>query len=183
LISHTDTSLADNLDAFTRFKPSDSSLMGAPLFCSSAMSTHLESCYTELSRVIDRLPSHDALSCSARVLAHPMHILHCAPCDGHTSLVEFDNLLKRGINLICNSDLSGLQMLQASLPVRDGGLEIRSVARWHFPPSWHRPQARAISSRRSSILTNAGVSGKRLRRKHVLSSAWNISFALFAISF
>jgi len=94
--------------------------------------THLESCCTELSRVIDRLrllPSHDALVLLRACFGAPklMHILHCAPCDDHTSLVEFDNL-KRGISLICNSDLSGLQMLQASLPVRDGGLEIRSVA-------------------------------------------------------
>jgi len=101
LISHSDTPLADNLDAFTSFKPSDPSLLGAPLFGGSAMSTHLESYCTELSRVIDRfplLPSHCFhptmhLSCSARVLAQPklMHNLRCAPCAGHTSLVEFDN--------------------------------------------------------------------------------------------
>jgi len=95
------------------------------------MGTHLESCCTELSRVIDRLqlfPSHDALVLFRACFSAPklMHILRCAPCDGHTSLV--DNLLKRGISLICNSDLSGLQMLQASLPVSDGGLGIRSVA-------------------------------------------------------
>jgi len=125
------------------------------------MSTHLESCCTELSRVIDRLrllPSHDALVLLRECFSAPklMHILRCAPCDGQTSLVEFDNLLKRGISLICNSELSGLQMLQASLPVRDGRLGIRSVV----PLALSALLASAAGTRdlQSSILTKTGVS-------------------------
>ena len=44
---------------------------------------------------------------------------------GHPSLTVFDNLLREGINSITNSLLSDIQWLQASLPIRDGGLGIR----------------------------------------------------------
>ena len=54
-----------------------------------------------------------------------MHILRCVPCAGHSSLTVFYNLLRKGISSITNSLLSDNQWLQASLPIRDGGLDIR----------------------------------------------------------
>ena len=54
-----------------------------------------------------------------------MHTLRCIPCAEHPSLTVFDNLLREGINSIINSLLSNIQWLQASLPIRDGGLGIR----------------------------------------------------------
>ena len=54
--------------------------------------------------------------------------MRCAPCVDHPALAVFDNLLKLGICRITNSDLSDAQWLQASLPVRDGGLGVRRVS-------------------------------------------------------
>jgi len=123
----------DALDHFNRLKPNEATLLGAPPFSGPAMNDHLESCCADLSRAIDRLkllPAHDALVLLRACFGAPKvtHILRCAPCNDHVALAEFDNLLKTGVSLISNSNLTGLQMLQASLPVRDGGLGIRSVA-------------------------------------------------------
>jgi len=51
----------------------------------------------------------------------------------HPSLKKFDALLKQVIQPITNSDLSGLQWIQTSLPVRDGGLGVRRVSALAFP--------------------------------------------------
>ena len=40
-------------------------------------------------------------------------------------MAKFDDLLRRSIQLITNSDLSDFQWTQASLPVKDGGLGVR----------------------------------------------------------
>ena len=77
-----------------------------------------------------------------------MHTVYCVPCVGHPFLTVFDNLLREGISSITNSLLSDIQWLQASLPIRDGGLGIR------------RATSLALSGRLSGF-----------RREHVGSSA------------
>ena len=44
-------------------------------------------------------------------------------------LNEFDVLLKAGLSRITNCDLSEFQWLQASLPVREGGIGVRGVSK------------------------------------------------------
>jgi len=44
----------------------------------------------------------------------------------------FDSLLRKGIGIICNLNLTDIQWLQASLPVKDGGLGVRRFLRWHL---------------------------------------------------
>jgi len=44
------------------------------------------------------------------------------------SLQHFDSLLRMAVQRIANSDLSDTQWLQASLPVKDGGLGVRRVS-------------------------------------------------------
>jgi len=60
-------------------------------------------------------------------------ILRGVSCFEHPSLDVFDGLLRDGIHRITNSNLSDTQWLQASLPVRDGGLGIRRVASLALP--------------------------------------------------
>ena len=55
-------------------------------------------------------------------------MLRCLPCVNHPELVKFDELVRTGIVRILNVDLSDQQWLQASLPVRNGGLGARRVA-------------------------------------------------------
>ena len=54
-----------------------------------------------------------------------MHTMHCLPCTNHSSLEAYDILLRKGISVIANLDLSDVQWLQASLPVKEGGLGVR----------------------------------------------------------
>ena len=53
--------------------------------------------------------------------------------DENPSLERFDALLKQAIQRITNSVLSDLQWIQASLPVRDGGLGVRRVSSLALP--------------------------------------------------
>jgi len=56
-----------------------------------------------------------------------LHTLRCSPCANHPSLAVFDDFLRKVICAICNLDLSDTQWLQASLPVKDGGLGVLRV--------------------------------------------------------
>ena len=76
------------------------------------------------------ITSHDALVLlrtffSASVL---QHTLRASPCNGHEALTQFDNLLRIALCKICKVSLSDDQWLQASLPVKSGGLGIRRIA-------------------------------------------------------
>ena len=57
-----------------------------------------------------------------------LHILRFSPCAGNERLVQFDKLLRKGLCLITNSDLSDIQWTEASLPIRADRLGIRRVA-------------------------------------------------------
>jgi len=59
--------------------------------------------------------------------------LRCSPSGSHPSLAKSDALLRRSIQRITNSNLTDSQWIQASLPVRDGGLGIRRVASLAIP--------------------------------------------------
>jgi len=62
-----------------------------------------------------------------------LRILRCARSVSHAALQTFDSLLKDYVHCITNSKLSDIQWLQASLPVRDGGLGVRRVSSLAIP--------------------------------------------------
>ena len=119
------------LDQFIQVKPDAATLLGAPLLAGKALDKALEKKYDEFKRASKRLrliTSHDALvllksSCSSPRL---MHILRSSPCDGHMTLTSISDLLRECLNLIANVNINDLQWLQASLPVKVGGLGLRS---------------------------------------------------------
>ena len=121
------------LKSFILVLPADATLLGAPCLAGRKLDIALDACCLDLQRAIERLSlleSHDALvllrSCfSASKL---MYLLRCSPCYGHPKLDVFDNLLKDGLSRITNTDLNEIQWLQASLPVRFGGIGVRRVA-------------------------------------------------------
>jgi len=97
------------------------------------MDTTLQKRCDDLALAISRLKllsSHDALTLLRSSFTAPkvMHTLRSSPCAGHLSLSSFDSLQRSGLTQITNSNLSDVQWLQASLPVKDGGLGIRRVA-------------------------------------------------------
>ena len=98
-----------------------------------AVDQALEQKTTELKTAISRLctlQAHDAMVILRISLSTPklMYTLRTASCHGSAHLKEFDNTLKDGLSSILNINLSEDQWNQASLPVRDGGLGIRSAA-------------------------------------------------------
>jgi len=57
-----------------------------------------------------------------------LHLLRCTPSASHPALQIFDDTLKAAIEHITNTSLSDTQWLQASLPIKDGGLGVRCVS-------------------------------------------------------
>jgi hypothetical protein len=132
LISHSGLPSTSPLDQFTHVTPDNATLLGAPLTIGSAMDMILHKKLTELQRASDRLKrisSHDALvllkaSCGAPKLTH---ILRSSPCHGHSTLQEIDKVLHLCLANIANVDISDMQWLQSSLPIKAGGLGLRSA--------------------------------------------------------
>ena len=127
---------AVNHEAFRGFQqetPDTAMLLGAPLSTGSALTECLSSRCTDLSRAIERLKlisAHDALVLLKNSLSAPklLHTLRAACCVDHHLLKEFDDQLRSGLSSICNVSLTDDQWLQASLPVRNGGLGLRRVS-------------------------------------------------------
>ena len=128
----------------------DATLLAAPLTNGRSMDTALLSRCDDLSRSIERLglvAEHDALlllraSISALKL---MHTLRSSSCADNPMLDRFDSLLRKGVCTISNTELSDIQWIQDSLPVRNGGLGSDVLTRLHLPPSWHQLQEHATS--------------------------------------
>jgi hypothetical protein len=121
------------LSKFVQVDITDATLLGAPLSSSTALSTLLEKRHRELLKTSDRLrllPAHDSLvllraSCGAPKL---MHILRSSSSAGHQLLDVIDTTLRACLVDITNVQLTDDQWKQASLPVKAGGLGIRSVS-------------------------------------------------------
>ena len=55
------------------------------------------------------------------------YLLRSAPCWGHPFLEKIDIQMRHGLERILNIELNDTQWLQATLPIRDGGLGVRRV--------------------------------------------------------
>jgi len=71
-------------------------------------------------------PAHDALVLLKASFSAPklMHTLRAAPCSGHAALQAFYDRLIECVCTITNTDLTDVQSIQNSLPVRLGGLDV-----------------------------------------------------------
>jgi len=56
-----------------------------------------------------------------------LYLLRTSNCSAYPLLADFNKILRAGLCTILNVDLNEDQWLQASLPVADGGLGIRSA--------------------------------------------------------
>ena len=76
------------------------------------------------------ISAHDALVLLRASFSAPklQHIMRAYPCYDNQHFLKFDKLLRFAISKICNISLSDDQWLQASLPVKSGGLKIRRVS-------------------------------------------------------
>ena len=114
-------------------KPIDAILLGAPILPGLAVDVSLKSKFDTLKKAIERMQyidSHDALLLlkSSRHLPKLLYILRTSVCHGNPILDDIDNITREGLSNILNLPFSDDNWRQANLPVKDGGLGVRSVA-------------------------------------------------------
>ena len=110
----------------------------APLFQSVSLDQSWDERCLDLCRAAVRLKSigvQDALILLRASFGAPrvQHLLRCAPSAGHLSLKKFDDIQRDALARITNSRLSDTQWLQATLPIREGGLGLRRVESLALP--------------------------------------------------
>ena len=91
--------------------------------------------FKRLSSNIKVINAHDVLLIlkTSSSTSHILFMLRCSPCLGNAILCQIDEVLKSNISHIANVVLSGKQWMQASLPVKIGGLSIRRAASLALP--------------------------------------------------
>jgi hypothetical protein len=101
---------------------------------------------------LELMPSHDSLYLLRNVLTAPklMYLLRTAPCTGSPELPLFDAVLRESLSTTLNIDLNDDRWNQASLPVRWGGLGIRSVV--SLAPSAYLASAASTKELTASLL-------------------------------
>ena len=75
------------------------------------------------------LQSHDALNLLRNSIGDPklLYTLRTSECSVNYQLLKFDKLQRKCITDVININMNNIQWTQATLPVKDGGLSIRSV--------------------------------------------------------
>ena len=86
-----------------------------------------------------------------------LHTLRRSPCVNHPCLEMFNNLLRKGIDTICNLSLTDIQWLKASLPVKDGGLGVRRVS--SLASSVFLASAAATNTLQQQLLFRSSITG------------------------
>ena len=105
------------------------------------LQTHLADLERAATR-LEEISGHDALILLRNCLSAPkiMHTLRSSPCYEHDQLGVLDQKLKDCLSRLLNVELSTTQWIQASLPVRHGGLGVRSISQLApsaFLASWN----------------------------------------------
>ena len=139
LISHPGCNVTDpTLLSFLQIPVPDADLLGAALFPGPVLDTAWSRQCDDLARAVDRLASigsQDALILLRASFSAPrvQHLLRCSPSANNPALQTFDNHLNSAVSNITNSALSNTQWLQASLPIKHGGLGVRRVSSLAIP--------------------------------------------------
>ena len=130
-------------------------LLGAPMSVGDHLDSVLASKKQDLQRLARRLvfmPSHDSLFLLRNVITAPrlMYLLRTTPCTGSIELTRYDEVLRETLSATLNIDLTDERWNQASLPVRWGGLGVRSVVM--LAPSAYLASAASTADLTSSLL-------------------------------
>ena len=185
LISSVMPVQSQSLNEFIAVSSPDSSLLGAPLFPgalqNAALNKKLEE-YKRLSSNIKLINAHDVLLIlkASSSTSHVLFMLRCSPCLGNAILSQIDEVLKSNISHIANVVLSDVQWIQASLPVKAGGLGIRRAASLALPA--YLASATSTASLKDLILIRSVAAADKyytLYRSN-WSLAYNQSFPLDA---
>jgi hypothetical protein len=122
----------DFLAGFQRVERESLTLLGAPMFRRKALDRALEVHSNTLEMALNELTclgAQSALMLLRSCFGAPKltYLLRSAPCWGHPLLEKIDTQMRHGLQKILNIELNDIQWLQATLPVRDGGLGVRRV--------------------------------------------------------
>jgi len=183
------------LKNFVRVNKEDMTLLGALMLKGKVQEAAIQRKIDDLSTAIIRLAhlhAHDALAILKNSLATPklLYLLRTSKCADKPLLSQFHNTLRAGLTTILNVDLKDDQWIQASLPVRDRGLGIRSVQM--LAPSVFLASAASTLQLQQSILpdsirivddkstkptesiwTNLSNSSKPTAELHHIQKAWD----------
>ena len=155
-LSNLTRSLWDSADLY--FKETsliDATLLGTPIQAGVGVDNALASKIADLEVMTSRLsllPAHAALFLIKNALAIPklIYLLRTAPCAESTKLMLYDNMLKQSLSSLLNVEMTDAAWNQASLPVRWGGIGVRSAHR--LAPSAFMASAAGAAELLSHIL-------------------------------
>ena len=115
--------------------PSQATLLGSPIGDESCVSLAIMDKVDALQRMGNRLcylSAHDALTLLRSSFAIPrlLYLLRSAPCFSSSSLAVYDSVLMSILIEVTNTQLeaNGVAWLQASLPVKFGGLGVSCLS-------------------------------------------------------
>jgi hypothetical protein len=128
----TQSSMLESSPTIIVVKPSNATLLGSPIGDVPSINTILQSKIDQLQLLGSRLQhlhSHDALCILRNAFSLPkiLYILRTTPCFQSNLLSTFNVVLRSLLEEICNIHLDDTAWLQASLPIKAGGLGIRSA--------------------------------------------------------
>ena len=111
----------------------DASLLGTPIHA-GGIDNALAAKTSDLEVMVGRLsllPAHAALFLLKNAFSIPklMYILRTAPCSDSNLLMVYDNILRSALASLLNIDMSIAAWDQATLPLRWGGIGVRSAYR------------------------------------------------------
>ena len=126
------TNNENHFSAMTVVAPAKLTLLGAPIGDERSVDESLASkneTFSMLCRRLELMEAHDALYLLRFCFAAPklMYILRCSPCFNSAALRAFDHELRSCAGKILNINFSDQSWLQATLPVRHGGLGLRTA--------------------------------------------------------
>ena len=106
-------------------------MLGAPIHTSGVDSALMAKC-SQLESVLPRLmkmAAHEAFFLLRSCFAVPrlLYLLRSAPCSSSPGTTRLDDIIKGALTSICNIKLDADSWAQASLPVRWGGIGVRST--------------------------------------------------------
>ena len=147
--------------SFHTTDPSKATLLGSPIGAKESLNMVWESKLDQLKTLgsrLEQLQAHDALCLLRNALSVPkvLYILRTAPSFQSSVLSAFDGLLRSLLESICNIRLTEESWIQASLPINQGGLGIRSVTM--LAPSAYLASAAGTSSLTSTLLPTSFLS-------------------------
>jgi Reverse transcriptase (RNA-dependent DNA polymerase) len=126
------TALPTQLCQFSYTVPTEASLLGVPLSTEVALQAAILKNITSLELVASRLSSlhsQDALLILRHSFSTPciQHLLRGIFCSEDPLLEEYDRTMKAALASVLNTQLDDPAWRQASLPIKAGGLGIRSA--------------------------------------------------------